>query len=425
MVKCFIFLFFAFFHLVVMATPNAPGESHFRLGPFFEWRAREDETFRLAIRPFFAWEADATKKTKDKDLDIVWPLTHSSWRQKAFRSRVLLFFWQEEHGDGVEEDDFMFAMPPLWVNGRDAGKHYFGLFPLYGRLPRFILLKDFQWALFPLWLSYRTDGPRAIRRDYIVWPFFSLKHDPDQTRWSLWPLYGTKKEPGFQSRFVLWPFWNDYRFTRENHRGTGHMLWPIYSRINTNTEQGFGLLPPFFSVTTTTSGAFRLQAPWPLFERYTDPKESTWKLWRFWGITNRGSRHFWWFLYPIVRHSEQSTESQLVRRSYFWPFYSNEKTIVHKVDGTSEEESSYFRIWPFYSSVHDGHTGFRRRRALELMPFRDFPTIERNWSPFWTFYTATQQPGEKTVLHELFWGLIWWHTTAEEEAPYPTPTREE
>jgi hypothetical protein len=248
------------FHFGVWATPNAPGESHFRLGPFFEVRSSQGSLSRLALRPFFAWEADGTHQTHDKDFDFLWPLSHTSWRKEAFQSRVLLAFWRNEHGDGIEADDYMFTVPPLWVNGRDAGKNYFGAFPLYGRLPRFILLKDVQWAAFPLWFSYRTDSHQGVRRDYFVWPFFSLKHDKDKTRWALWPLYGTKKEKGYQARFILWPFWNDVTYTAPNHTGFCHRLWPLYSRVNTNTEQSFGLLPPFFNVSTTTRGAFRLHA---------------------------------------------------------------------------------------------------------------------------------------------------------------------
>lgn len=398
-----------------MPAAAGDGDGRFRLGPFFEWRDDGTEMTYLAVRPFFAWQAGAVAP-EDRDMEVLWPLTHFGWRREnAFHWRVIMSFWRD--ADRQDPDsDWEFSLPPLWVNGHDrtAGGGYWGFFPFYGRLPRFIFLEDFRWAAFPAYLSYRTGGPRAIRRRYFLWPIVSAKDDPDKTRWAVWPIFGTKREPGFSSRFVLWPFWNDYTFDAANHHGTGWMLWPLMSRVNTDTEQGYGFIPPFFSYTKTASGAVAYKCPWPLFERYRDPKESTWRSWRFWGITHRGTRDAWWFLYPIMRHHRQRTPN--VRKSYthFWPFYTNESVYDVGRDGSTRVESSYFRIWPFWSSRYDEDEGWSGR-ALELFPFRDFPVVERNLTPFWTFYSSHQKPGERVVEHELFWGLISWET---DDDPY-------
>ena len=77
--------------------------------------------------------------------------------------------------------------------------------------------------------------------------------------------------------------------------------------------------------------------------------------------------------------------------------------------GGARPQHRHFRVWPFYAS--DWHEGEGlRRRALALFPIREIPAVERNWAPFWTLYTATREPGSGEVLHELFWGLIWWRT---------------
>ncbi len=390
-------------------------EWKFRIGPFFEYRSRDDAMSMLAVRPLFAWQAQAAAP-KDTDLDIVWPLSHFAWRNDGFQWRVLMTFWQDEDRHNPNSD-WSFTLPPFWVNGHDTtdDKSYWGLFPLYGNMPKFLFIEDVRWTLFPLYLRYRTGGSQARYRQYFLWPFFSVKHDEDKSRWALWPLYGTKRERGFDARFVLWPFWNDYTYTAPNHQGFGWMLWPIASRVNTDTEQGWGILPPFFSYTETTSGAKRWVGPWPLFTRYTDPKEDSWYVWRLVGKMRRGTRYGWYFLTPIVRHHGQKTVNVDKWYSHFWPFYTDE--AVYQIDdhGEAHLQSSYFRIWPFYSSTYNETEGWTRR-GLELFPFRSFPAVERNWSPFWTFYTAHQKPNEKEVLHELFWGLIWWHTEAE---PYP------
>ncbi len=390
------------------ATPDAPGTFRLRLGPFAEWGSRGGEVSRVAVRPFFAWERSAVDR-RDRDMEVVWPLSHFAWRNDAFHWRVAMAFWNRKDVTGRTSRDYSLAIPPVWAHGRDGDEGYWGLFPLWGRLPRFFMTEDFRWGLFPLWLSYRTGGSRAVRRDYFLWPFLSLKHDPDRTRWALWPIYGTKHEPGEDARFVLWPFWNDRTFHARNHNGTAWMLWPLADRIDADTEQGYGFLPPLFRWSTTTDGARLLRCPWPLFERYTDPRESTWKVWRFWGMTHRGSRDGWWFLHPITVSQRQKTANLYKRSFRIWPFYVDEESHGYDIRGRARLQSAHFRVWPFFASDYDEREGLRRR-SLVLFPIRDVPAVERNWAPFWTFYTATQRPGADEVLHELFWGLIWWRT---------------
>lgn len=398
-------------HGMLLAAPDAPGEFRLRLGPFFEWNSQDGELTKFAIRPLFAWEA-SDFDARDKDMDIVWPLSHFAWRGPAFSWRVLMSFWREDDIHNRLSRDYSFTSPPFWINGRDEGESYWGLFPIYGRVPKLFLVEDLQWGMFPFWLRYRTGGSKGVWRDYFGWPFFSLKYDEDKTRWALWPLYGTKKERDFEARFALWPIYNDRTFTLPNHQGTAVMVWPLFERVDTNTEQGFGLLPPFFRYTTTTSGATLLRCPWPLFERYTDPKESTWKVWRIWGTTHRGSRDGWWALYPLALEKEQRTENLYTHTFRFWPFYTNEVSYGYDRRGEAHLQTRYFRIWPFYSSAYNEREGLKRK-GLVLFPIRDVPAIERNWAPFWTFYAARQQPGSDEILHELFWGLIWWRTKAD------------
>ena len=80
---------------VAWGTPDAEGESHFRFGPFFEWRSDDALGMtRFAIRPFYAWE-QSTQNPEDEDMEIVWPLTHFSWRGDARQWRIIWSFWWE------------------------------------------------------------------------------------------------------------------------------------------------------------------------------------------------------------------------------------------------------------------------------------------------------------------------------------------
>jgi hypothetical protein len=130
-------------------------------------------------------------------------------------------------------------------------------------------------------------------------------------------------------------------------------------------------------------------------------------------MTHRGTRDGWWLLYPLLLKERQKTVNLYTRKFRFWPFYTNEVNFGYDIEGKPHLQTSYFRIWPFYASSYNEREGLRRKTFV-LFPIRDVPAIERNWAPFWTFYSARQLPGSDEILHELFWGLIWWRT-------YPDP----
>ena len=136
-------------------------------------------------------------------------------------------------------------------------------------------------------------------------------------------------------------------------------------------------------------------------------------------MTHRGTRDGWWLLHPIVQKKQQKTVNLQTRSFRVWPFYTHEESYGFDVHGEAHLQTRYFRIWPFYSSAYNDREGLKRK-GLVLFPIRDVPVIERNLAPFWTFYTARQTLESDEVLHELFWGLIWWrtHRAPDAEAEY-------
>lgn len=395
------------------APPLQPDQSRWRLGPFFESMSEAGTNTFFAIRPFYAREYSLAHDTRD--LDVVWPISHSERMGEYSHGRVVMTFGIDTN---IHDPDasWSFAIPPIWFQGKTREQdRYWGFFPIYGRMPRLLFVEDVNWTLFPFYLSYRTGGSLAVRRRYFLWPFISMKEDSDRTRWAFWPIYGTKRETDFDSRFVLWPFWNSQTFHSDVKKGSAWMLWPLYQHIDADTEKGFGVLPPFFFYSKTTQGACLLRCPWPFFERYTDYHESTWRSWRFWGMTTRGSRSGWWFLHPLVVHSEQKTDNVDIKMTRVWPLYINESQQVSNMAKQWRCTESYFRIWPFYSDSYQEETG-RRQRMFELLPVRAWPTIERNLAPFWVLYQVDTPPGSRMKYHELFWGLIQWTTEVEEES---------
>lgn len=408
-------------HTAWGALPLREGEFRFRLGPFFEYASENGTNTCFAIRPFFSRVHDP--RANRSITDVVWPLTHDIRTDTTVSGRVATVFYRSNTSD-PERPDWTFSIPPFWVNGqgREDGKPYWGLFPIYGRIPRLVFIEDVRWTLFPLYLHYQTSAKIPIERDYILWPFFSLKHDEDVSRWGLWPIFGTKYEKDVSSRYAFWPIWTERIYHSEVKNGHAWMLFPLAQRIDADSEQGFGVLPPFFFYSRTTQGAKLVRFPWP-FERYTDPNEDTWRFWRLWGRTHRGTRKGWWFLHPILTSQQQVTDNVRTSRFRFFPFYASDRDGVSDIHGQWRERSHYWRIWPFVSQASSENAGLERK-ALVLFPLRDTPSVDRNWAPFWTIYRADREPQHNTTHHELFWGLIKWQTHLHPQDPSFTSTKE-
>ena len=102
---------------------------------------------------------------------------------------------------------------------------------------------------------------------------------------------------------------------------------------------------------------------------------------------------------------ELETEKTLETRLNVFPFWTSERRYVKNPDGTRREVSSFTRVWPFWRSETDH--GLTRRRVLDLVPIRHAEGLDRNWSPFWTFWSSENVEGGSTD-HSLFWNIITW-----------------
>ncbi len=403
-------------NLLGAPAPDPPQTAgRFRIGPLFERRTEGGQTTFLALRPFFSWEHDPRRD--QRDLDVAWPLTTFGRRGETVRNRIVTVFYNDQNRSDPQSS-WSLSIPPIFQKGSTRGDDYWALFPIYGKMPNFLIVNNLRFTLFPLYLSYDVGGKTPVRRSYYLWPIFSLKDDPDNPRWSLWPLYGTKKETDADSRYTLWPIWTEKTYHDQQRTKNGHawMLFPLMARVDTDTEQSWSIIPPFFTRTVTDRGATLLRCPWPL-EHYTDENENTWRLWRIAGITERGTREGWWILHPIIVSTHQKTDRLENTRNRFWPLYVFEENLSRD-NGRPEVKERYFRLWPLYSRWYTKEAG-ERLRLLELMPIRDAAPVERNLTPFWTLYERTRIAGTKTNRHDLLWGLIQWTTETDDLGDEP------
>ncbi len=350
----------------------------FQVGPFYQQKPSSDY---WALRPFVSHEESVT--------DVLWPVftSHRDWWRFCY-----LAYWQ----DHPERESYQFTLLPVWFNGRDAeGESYWGLFPIYGRHPHMLGLNDFTFALWPLYHSYSTPrGRDSLVSRSVLFPFVSWRSDG---AWSVWPLYGVNYQRESDHRYVLWPIvtWASYREDRDT-AGGGYswMVWPLWASVHRERENQESFLPPFFSYASTTQGAWRLRCPWPFVDIERTRTRSRTSIWPFYErvvdldyVRGDETAHVTRFGWKLVEIYDDETR--------VFPFWASGR--------------DHFRIWPFWESETEDDVTYGR--FLSLIPVRWIPSVDRNWSKFWTLYESESTP--VYTDHSLFWGIIRWRTLKE------------
>jgi hypothetical protein len=388
--------------------------SNWHLGPFFEYRrAAPDDSAFWAVRPFYSQVRADAGRTRVHD--ALWPLFTFHGHAGASWWRALV-----AHGDSRASDpSWSFNVFPLWFSGADrAGEGYWGLFPLYGSHPHFLLMDDLSFVLWPLWHTYTV---KDVRSRAVMWPFVTWRDAPREGL-GLWPLWGTARLRESRHGYALWPLvtWARYDEDRDTS-GAGSSWWalPFYGEVRRARESQTMVLPPFFSY-ARTDAAVRWRMPWPFVEVLRSSRRDRVSVWPFWervrGYSYAGAKdaagrpkgpaeeRTWRLGWQLVGNTRLETKNTLERRFSLFPFFTRERRWSR-----GKLVDDYLRVWPFYSS--ETVNGLTRRRTLELMPVRHVEGVERNWAPFWSLWESEDRPDGRT-RHSVLFNFISWQTGA-------------
>lgn len=409
-------------------TARRGGESlvsNWHVGPFFEYRRADNDATFWAVRPF--WSQVRDDSTRTFETDAVWPLfTMHNHADASWWSALVLL-----HGDSRATDSsWSFNAYPFWFSGSDRNDEgYWGFFPFYGNHPHFLLMDDWSFVLWPIWHSYEVKG---VRSKAVCWPFITWRDEPREGV-GVWPFYGYSRHRESMHRYVLWPFvtWAGYDEDRDTS-GAGYSWWalPFYGEVRRARESQTMILPPFFSYTETfpnpelqIPNSKRWRLPWPFVDIETSSRRDRISVWPIWeqvrGYSYSSAKpeeHTWRFGWKLMENTELETDRTFEKRFNFFPFFTWERRWVKNTGNLPVKSntghssrltlhSSYFRIWPFWSS--QTVKGRTRRRTLELMPIRHSEGIERNWTPFWSLWESDDRPDGRT-RYSLLWNFISW-----------------
>ena len=372
------------------------------LGPLFERAESADGMKLLATRPVFSTVEDPAR---DRSLyDYFWPLGTSRTLHDENQWRFL-FFFGFNHTTNDPGDRYRTWLIPFYFQGRDAsGETYRALFPLGGTIKDFVGRDEVSFVLFPLYSSSALNDIRTVN---FLWPLISRTTSDGGRirRGRIFPFYGYNRQEGkFDKQFILWPFYTDTKYHYEKGHGRGHMLFPLYGRVDLDTEKTVWLLPPFFRFTDAEHQDITY-APWPFFQRRVGNGIDQLYLWPIWGKKIIESRDTRFYLWPVFWTQTDERPGEKVDRFHLVPFFSHTAVRAASTNASGHAGGDVLarrhKFWPLYSYRRDGDA--TRLRFVELWPFAEAPAVERNLAPFWSLVERRTR-GEDADT-EILWGL--------------------
>lgn len=379
---------------------DAHGDTRVKaLGPLLEVADSTQGWHLVAFRPFYSAVEDPQG---DRELqDFVWPLATQRRLGDEERNRYLLFF---SFRHGREEADakrrYRFWLIPFYFQGRDKeGASYRAVFPLGGSIHEFLGRDEINFVLFPIRSTSRLND---LETSNWLWPLISKTTGDGVHRARVFPFYGRSVREGrYEKRFVLWPFWTSARYDHEGHAGGGFILFPLTGHMKLEDQETWWVLPPFFRFTKGEKMNLTY-APWPFFQKSSGEVEKFY-LWPLYGHKKVGNLERTFVLWPIVWNERVRRADELQHRFMFIPFFLSETQGPEPgPDGAPcPPRVRAHKVWPLYSYRRVGSDS--RTRVLELWPFGESPSVERNWAPLWTLYSRVRHEGNRDT--ELLWGL--------------------
>ncbi len=401
-------------------APDAPGriDRTWRITPFIEFGETANGGKVTAVRPLYSRETLVNGDKKRSETDVLWPIGSFRRRNDTLRWRLFPAFG-EDYDVNDPNSRWNFWLLPLYFQGRTHdGEDYAALFPIYGEIRDFLTFDRIDFELFPLHATFSRSN---VDGETWLWPIFRRRKGDQFEQFSVFPIYGVARHTGSEDwtrHYICWPLWTDIEMRGPYAHGDGFVFFPFYGQIDMDRQKTRMIIPPFFSLTTGVDGYRRLHAPWPFLQFEDSPDRTKRSIWPLcgWSETSDHSTSRWFALWPIFGGETVDYGSREVTRTYVNPiFYSERRKTESKKNGaplfeadneSQDAEPAVTRIWPLYSK-RSGKDGSSLLRVPELYPLGRHASVERNWAPLWSLYTATADPAAGT-RSELLWGIVSW-----------------
>jgi hypothetical protein len=355
----------------------------------FVWRFKNPEWSADYVFPFWGRYSKADGYRKDFFLfplasverepkkgrfgfDVLWPLFAYHDTPDSLSWRALPFWLHHQRKSDGRKVDFIL---PFVCTMRARDYHYRHVFPFY-----FDYLdkrggpgKRSGWSsvLGPLWM-HTFDERRALSRDDVLWPLFTVRRRGDALGVSLRPLFYHTAEKGASGTVCL-PF----LFHRQDAKGSDTAVPPLFWQQIREERTSRLILPLYFEDSGPKDGT-RILFPFH---------------WNFWS-RNRSHIHWW----PFVGFDrKENLEGKAWRQtSFLYPFFRFE------TDDRTGREVKVHAPWPLVRYRHrvpSGDFTFQGLPFVYAWGKRGKGDLVGLLPPMWWHWTKT----ERTLLLPFYY----------------------
>ena len=389
------------------------------MGPLFYREENEDQR-QWALPPLFSNTTDESLELQETD--VLYPLLTYDQFGAEFRLQLiqLLSFsgGQTQSGDGTKR----FTLFPIYFQQRspDPQRNYTALVPIYGELKNRLFRDEIRFILFPLYSQTRK---KDVITDNYLYPVVHMRRGDgvDLSGWQVWPLVGSETRH---------PLTRTNRYDEVETLG-GHekffALWPIFLKETTgigtdNPQRQLSVLPLFSK--TRSPQRDSITAPWPIGLTLTEDREKKYRevgapwplvvfargegktVSRVWPLLSQASNaHLQsdFYLWPIYKYNRLQSDPLDRERTRILLFLYSDISERNTQTGHAKQRRDF---WPFFTWKRDLDG---RERLQILAPIEPMlpnnKSIERNYSPLWSFWRSEKNPQTHASSQSLLWNL--------------------
>jgi hypothetical protein len=393
-----------------------PGERTEAVGPFY-YSEQKDSQHLWAVPPLFSWTRDPD--VDSEEIDFAYPILTYDRYGEQYRWQLFQLFSFAGGPSQEENARHRFTLFPIYFQQRssDPSQNYTAFFPFYGHLQNRLFKDEMFFVMFPI---YGHTRKKDVVTDNYLYPFFHIRHGDGLSGWQFWPFYGqehkdvTTRTNGFKEietvaghdkMFILSPFYSK----QKTGIGTENPVWnvtslPAFSLERSPKRDVTTVIWPFFSRIDDREKKYReWQVPWPFLVFARGEGKTTTRVFPIFSQAHNATLESDFYLWPVYKFNRIHSDPLDRKRTRIALF------LYSDINSKNTETGAYERrvdFWPFYTWKHDFNGNTRLQVLAALEPYLpNNRSIERDYSPIWSFWRSEKNPRTESSSQSLLWNL--------------------
>ena len=347
------------------------------------------------------WSCRFDQETRQRELEVLWPVGRFLRTPQEWSDRILPIYWYWG-AEGTRNDRSSLFLFPVFLRRTGPPGEGWALFPVYGRMQKFLGINEVSFVLFPLYTSTRRSRGQL---HHVLWPIFAWGSGPRYQSLRFFPFFMHSTDEGdFDTQSYLWPLFSSGMDRGQTDRPRHFVhVWPFYGQWTREKAFGWTVLFPLFRGSIDhVRDEGELNLPWPFFQRWWHRDQQGWRLWPLYGsftsTPTRAAKSYLksqFVLWPLFWNREYGYLDEHHHETRVVPFFVYDR-VANKFG-----EGSRWMLWPLAENEQqpDGSSKFV---IGTLFPIRVWNNAaEERWSVLLSPYRQRRDASGRMTAHSI------------------------